>query len=81
MNLCEYRHIFGKEGEGAHSYRFLDFAIVDVLLTILGGAIISLLFKTNLLITIVFLFILGIILHYIFCVETTLNKMIASVIS
>ena len=36
---------FGKPREGLHSYRFLDFAIVDILLTILLGIIIQKLFK------------------------------------
>jgi hypothetical protein len=33
----EYRYIFGKEGEGVHSYRLLNIAIVDVVSTIIGA--------------------------------------------
>ena len=33
--LCQYKDIFGKVGEGIHSYRFFNIAIADVLLTIL----------------------------------------------
>ena len=31
--LGKYSNIFGKPNEGAHSYRILDIAIVDVLAT------------------------------------------------
>ena len=79
----EYRYIFGKEGEGVHSYRLFNIAIVDVLFTIIGAGIISYIFKLNLLdfilITTIF-FIAGIIFHYLFCVETTINKSIYSLI-
>ena len=39
--FCEYRHIFGKEGEGAHSYRVFGIAAVDLVLTILVAVLIS----------------------------------------
>lgn len=45
--LCQYRHIFGKEKEGLHSYRFMDIAIVDVLLTFIGALLIAYWFKVN----------------------------------
>lgn len=71
--LCEYRHILGKEGEGAHSIRVFNIAIVDVLLTLLLGVIISYLGRINIYKLWAFLFILGIFFHYIFCVNTTIN--------
>ena len=43
----EYKNIFGKEGEGAHSIRFFNFAMVDVIMTIVGAFFISLFFKIN----------------------------------
>ena len=30
MSLCQYKDIFGKPGEGAHSYRVANVAVVDV---------------------------------------------------
>ena len=42
-----YSDIFGKPNEGAHSYRFLNLAIVDVILTIIGSFIIAKLFNLN----------------------------------
>jgi hypothetical protein len=80
----EYRYVFGKEGEGVHSYRLFDIAIIDVIFTIIGAGLISYIFNLNvldfILITIT-LFIAGIILHYLFCVETTINKAIYSFIN
>jgi len=73
--LCEYRHIFGKEKEGLHAYRFMDIAIVDVLLTFIGALLIAYYFKLNIILVFIVLIILGTIIHYIFCVKTTITKM------
>tara|TARA_Y100000385_G_scaffold166132_1_gene172180 strand:- start:328 stop:564 length:237 start_codon:yes stop_codon:yes gene_type:complete len=73
--LCQYRHIFGKEKEGLHSYRFMNIAIVDVLLTFIGALLIAYYFKLNIILVFIFLIILGTLIHYIFCVETTITKM------
>jgi hypothetical protein len=71
---CKYKDMFGKVGKGLHSYRILNIAIVDVLLTIIIAFIINLLFPTYKFIYIlVLLFITGIILHRIFCVKTTID--------
>jgi hypothetical protein len=75
--LCQYKNIFGKIGEGIHSYRFLNIAIADVLLTILAAFIIHLFIpKINFSVILILLFILGIILHRIFCVRTTIDKLL-----
>ena len=76
MNLCQYKNILGKVGEGIHSLRFMGLAIVDVLLTILGSYLLSLNFHWNFWITLIIVFILGIILHRVFCVRTTIDKLL-----
>jgi len=73
--LCYHRHIFGKEKEGLHSYRFMDIAIMDVLLTFIGALVIAYCFKLNIILVFIILIILGTLIHYIFCVETTITKM------
>ena len=70
------KEIFGKEGEGVHSYRIFNIAIVDVIATIIGAYLLSIFFKINFWIILIILFILGIILHRLFCVNTTINKFI-----
>ena len=76
MSLCQYKNILGEVGEGVHSIRFLNMAVVDVLLTILGSYLLSLNFNWNFWITLVVVFILGIILHRLFCVRTTIDKLL-----
>lgn len=74
--MCKYRHMFGKEKEGVHSYRFLHVAIVDVLLTILAGLILSYIWNVSFVKTTGLLFILGIVLHRVFCVQTTIDTLL-----
>lgn len=76
MNLCQYKNILGKVGEGVHAVRFMGVAIVDVLLTILGSYMLTLIFHWNFWITLIIVFILGIILHRVFCVRTTIDKLL-----
>jgi len=75
--LCEYKDIFGKVKEGVHSYRIFNIAIVDVLFTILAAVFINFFMpKYNIIYILICLFILGIIAHRIFCVRTTVDKLL-----
>lgn len=73
--LCQYKDILGKPGQGIHSYRIFNIAYIDVLFTIIGAYIIYLFYpKINYFVILILLFVLGIILHKIFCVRTTIDK-------
>ena len=74
MKLCQYKNIFGQPGEGAHSYRILNIAVVDVLLTVLLGYIIWMFTKWNPYYIGVGVFLSGVFFHWLFCVETTINN-------
>ena len=74
--LCKYKDILGKPNEGIHKYRIFNIAIFDVLLTIFVAFIISFFSKINFFLILILLFIAGIILHRIFCVRTTVDKLI-----
>jgi hypothetical protein len=76
--FCQYKDIFGKVGEGVHSYRVFNIAIVDVLFTILGAYLIHLyiLPQYETIYILAFLFLLGIIFHRLFCVRTTIDKLL-----
>lgn len=74
--LCKYKDLLGVPGKGIHKYRVFNIAIVDVLLTIILAGIISYIFKLNFLLTLIITFLLGIIIHHIFCVKTTIDKAI-----
>ena len=75
-NLCKYKDILGNPNQGVHSYRIFNIAIVDVLLTIIAAYILSVVTKYKLIYTLLFMFILGIISHRIFCVRTTIDKLL-----
>lgn len=75
--LCAYRDMFGKVGEGAHSYRVANIAIVDVIFTVLGAFLIHYFFPSyHTIYILIVLFLLGIILHRLFCVKTTVDRLI-----
>jgi hypothetical protein len=68
--LCKFRHIFGKERQGIHAYRFLDIAIVDLLLTILVAYLISKYWKFKFWIVLLILLVLSVLAHLLFCVKS-----------
>lgn len=72
---CRYRNSLGEPGKGIHSYRFAGLAIVDVVFTILAALILSR-WTGSFGWTAVALFAAGIILHRLFCVETTVDRLI-----
>jgi hypothetical protein len=76
MNLCKYKNSLGIPNKGIHSYRFLGLAIVDVVMTIIAALLISYFFKLSFVYTTLALFVLGIILHRLFCVRTTIDKLL-----
>ena len=76
MNFCKYSKIFGLPGKGVHKYRLFNIAIVDVVGTIAIALIIHYIFHLNFLYVALFLFSLGIFLHRLFCVKTTIDKLI-----
>jgi hypothetical protein len=75
MDLCKYKNSLGIPNEGVHKH-YYGFAIFDTVGTIVIGLILSFLFKWNKVLTISILFILGIILHRLFCVRTTVDKLL-----
>lgn len=88
MTLCQYKDILGQSGKGLHSYRInilgLSLASVDLLLTLLVAIllnwfnILNIFMQSHYNIAIIFiaLWLLGIVLHLIFCVKTPITKYI-----
>ena len=76
FNLCEYKNMFGAPNTGLHSYRIFNIAIVDVVLTILAGFLISRYTNVSLAYAVGGMFIAGIIAHRGFCVRTTMDKLL-----
>ena len=73
MDLCKYRHIFGKEKEGLHKYRIFGFALIDCLLTFFITFIISYVTKYKFVYVLIVMIILSLIIHELFCVDTKSN--------
>jgi hypothetical protein len=76
MNLCKYKNVLGEPDKGIHSYRLFGLAIADVIMTLIAAFFISYFYKYSFLYTSIILFALGIILHRIFCVRTTVDKLL-----
>lgn len=73
---CPYKNLFGRPGEGIHKYRFMGVGIVDVLVTIIVCILIAWILKWSLLYTTISVFLLGIVVHRIFCVRTAIDKLL-----
>jgi hypothetical protein len=86
QGLCQYRDVFGKPDQGAHRYRIpiINLAAVDVIGTLLiayliyrwRGQVEGLSSLASYGLIALGCFIVGIILHYMFCVDTQLNRYI-----
>jgi fatty acid desaturase len=76
IQLCKYKNLFGKPGEGLRKYRIFDIAIYDTVIVIIIGFLISYFTGYNLWITLAVLFISGIIAHRLFCVRTGVDKLL-----
>ena len=76
--LCKYKNALGVPGKGIHSYRICNLAIVDIIFTLLGARILQILIfpEIEYLYILGGLFLLSIILHRMFCVKTTIDKLI-----
>jgi hypothetical protein len=86
QGLCKYKNIFGEPGKGAHSIRIFNIAIIDVLATLILALVIHQIILEQLLyihyisiwLVIGLCFLAGIISHRLFCVPTTIDKLLFS---
>lgn len=82
MYLCKFSKIGGEVGKGIHSIRLFNIAVVDVIGTLAIAYLIHYYYpslvhpKYNLPIITVGMFIFGIICHQLFCVRTTVDKLL-----
>ena len=74
--FCEYRDVLGKVGEGVHSVRVANVAILDVAGTFALALLVSWGFGISYWIALALTFLLGILLHRLFCVPTTLDNLL-----
>lgn len=76
MDLCKYKNALGIPRQGIHSIRVFDVAIIDVISTIIGAYILARIFRWSFWKTLLGLFLLGVLLHRLFCVKTTVDRLI-----
>jgi hypothetical protein len=84
--LCKYKNLFGELGKGVHSIRILNIAVVDVISTLILAFVIHQFILEKILEihwisiwwVIIGCFISGIIIHRLFCVRTTIDKLLFS---
>lgn len=76
MDLCQYANALGEPGKGFHETRVAGIAFWDLFATLLVAAIIAMMSENpgkKFIQTTVVLLLLGIFLHWLFCVPTALN--------
>ncbi len=71
-------NVFGEPKKGIHKYRIGNIAIVDVIGTIIVAFIISHFLHYSFWKTVIALFVLGIVMHRIFNVRTTVDLWLRS---
>ena len=76
INLCKYKDLFGIPGEGIHAFKIFGISVWDTLITIACALIIAWIVEWSYWKTVIGVFLLGIIVHRLFCVRTTVDKMI-----
>ena len=76
--FCKYKDILGKPKSGLHSYRVYNIAVIDVLLTFLLAKFIQyyILEEYDFFLILCYCFIAGIVIHRVFCVRTTVDKLL-----
>lgn len=74
--FCKYKNIFGEPNKGIHSIRFFGFGAIDLITVLFSAWLIAYWVGGYMELIFLGLIILGIIVHKLFCVETTLNRMI-----
>jgi len=81
--LCQYKNMFGQPHQGIHSYRIGPLALVDVVGTVLLAWWIHWMYPKTLSFgwALVGCFGLGMVCHYVFCVQTALHQWITSWVS
>lgn len=70
----QYSGIFGAPKTGVHRFRFLDTSVFDYLITIALAVIFTKVTKVPLVISTILMFVLGIIIHMLFGVNTNAVK-------
>jgi hypothetical protein len=75
--LCQYKDALGVPGVGVHKH-WLGIAWSDVIMTVVGSAAVAFFFRISFFPLLAGMFLLGIVLHRVFCVRTTVDRALFS---
>ena len=74
VQFCQYKDLLGKSGTGLHSIRLFNVAVVDVATTVALAWLFTKIVPIPFWFSLVFWLVMGIFLHQLFCVRTTINS-------
>lgn len=74
MMWCKYKDALGKPGKGVHSVRVFNIAVVDLVGTLAIAWAVARWRRESFLRWAAGLLALGVLLHWLFCVDTTVNR-------
>ena len=76
LDLCKYKDLFGIPGQGIHAFKIFGISIWDTLIVLPFAIFFAWVANWSYSYTIVGFYILGIIVHRLFCVRTTVDKLL-----
>jgi len=76
IDLCKYKDLFGIPGQGIHAFKIYGISVWDTLITIACALVIAWTTGWGYWQTIIGVFLLGIVVHKLFCVRTAVDKML-----
>lgn len=76
IDLCKYKDLFGIPGQGIHAFKIYGISVWDTLITIGCALIIAWVSGWGYWQTIIGVFLLGIVVHKLFCVRTAVDRML-----
>jgi len=80
MLFCNFKDSLGKPNDGVHKFRFMGMAAFDLIGTIIVAVLIAYYFNLSYVKIIGYAFLLGMIFHWIFCVDTAFMKTLRSIV-
>jgi len=70
----KYKDLFGKPGTGVHQYKIFDVIIVDNLINLILSILMKYFMNIPFELSIIIVYILGLLFHYLFGVQTESMK-------
>lgn len=76
FGLCKYKNLFGEPNTGLRKYRIMNIAVLDTVVVVVFVAVLSWAFSWPFWWTLLAVFVLGIVVHRMFCVRTGIDQIL-----